>query len=211
MAATMTRLGESREDRIFNGVIYAALALVFVSMVYPLWFILIASFSDPNSVYNGKVLLLPHNPTLRGYELILEYRPIWIGYRNAFLYLFVGTAINLAVMVPAAYALSRKDLVGRSIIMAVFVFTMFFGGGLIPTYLLVRKAGSLRHHLADGAAAGGLGVSDDHRAAPFSRPPSRRSCSPPPRSTAAAIASSSCWWFYRCRRRSLRCSPCSAA
>ena len=139
MATTMTRLGESREDRVFNAVIHGCLALVFVSMVYPLWFILIASFSDPNSVYNGKVLLLPHNTTLRGYELILQYRPIWIGYRNAFLYLFVGTAINLAVMVPAAYALSRKDLVGRNLLMAVFVFTMFFGGGLIPTYLLVRK------------------------------------------------------------------------
>ena len=141
MATTMTRLGESREDRVFNAVIHGCLALVFVSMVYPLWFILIASFSDPNSVYNGKVLLLPHNTTLRGYELILQYRPIWIGYRNAFLYLFVGTAINLAVMVPAAYALSRKDLVGRNLLMAVFVFTMFFGGGLIPTYLLVRKLG----------------------------------------------------------------------
>ena len=141
MSSTTARLGESREDRIFNAVIYGCLALVFVSMVYPLWFILIASFSDPNSVYNGKVLLLPHNTTLRGYELILEYRPIWIGYRNAFIYLFLGTAINLAVMVPAAYALSRKDLVGRNLIMAVFVFTMFFGGGLIPTYLLVRKLG----------------------------------------------------------------------
>ena len=66
MTSTMTRLGESREDRVFNAVIYGCLALVFVSMVYPLWFILIASFSDPNSVYNGKVLLLPHNTTLRG-------------------------------------------------------------------------------------------------------------------------------------------------
>ncbi|MAG14056.1 MAG: sugar ABC transporter permease [Spirochaetales bacterium] len=134
-------VGLSREDVAFNTVIYICLAIVFLVMVYPLWFILIASFSDPNAVYNGKVLIVPFNPTLKGYELILDYRPIWIGYRNAFMYLFLGTLTNLAVILPAAYALSRKDLVGRGIIMGIFVFTMFFGGGIIPTYLLIKKLG----------------------------------------------------------------------
>lgn len=137
----MPAVGVPREDKLFNAVIYLILLLVFFAMVYPLWFILIASFSDPNAVQTGQVLFLPRDVTLRGYELMLDYRPLWIGYRNAFMYLFLGTATNLIVLLPAAYALSRKDLVGRNLFMGIFVFTMFFSGGIIPTYLLVRSLG----------------------------------------------------------------------
>lgn len=107
--------------------------------LYPLIYVISASFSEPTMVTTGQVVLLPVLPTLDGYKTIFEYGPIWTGYRNTIFYTVFGTFINMAVTLPCAYALSRKDLVGRNALSVLFAFTMFFSGGLIPTYLVVKQ------------------------------------------------------------------------
>jgi len=110
-------------------------------IAYPLYFVIIASFSNPADVQNGNVWFLPRNVTIDGYKEILRHSSIWRGYFNTIVYTLAGTLIGLAVNIPAAYSLSRRDLAGRRIFMFYFVFTMFFNGGLIPTYLTVRNFG----------------------------------------------------------------------
>src|SRR5699024_1647095 len=108
---------------------------------YPLLYIISASISDPTYVNSGEMWLFPKGVTFEGFKRVFESSDIWLGYRNTIFYTLLGTFINLAVTLPAAYALSRQELVGKGIIMAFLVFTMFFEGGLIPTYLLVRDLG----------------------------------------------------------------------
>lgn len=112
--------------------------LIFIAVLYPIYFIIIASFSDSTLVAQGKVLLLPKGVSLYGYKEIFHDDRIWTGYKNTLLYSFVGTAINLIFTLPAAYALSRKEFKPRKFIMALFVFTMFFSGGLVPTFILIK-------------------------------------------------------------------------
>ncbi|HML46842.1 MAG TPA: carbohydrate ABC transporter permease, partial [Clostridia bacterium] len=124
-------------DRIFNAVNVLLMVTVMILVLYPLYFIFIASFTDPVIVNSGKVLLYPEKLFWGGYGRIFQYKPLWTGYMNSFLYMFVGTSINLLVTIPAAYAFSRKDLYLRNPLLSLFTFTMFFGGGLIPLYLLI--------------------------------------------------------------------------
>jgi putative aldouronate transport system permease protein len=125
-------------DVVFNLVIVFLCALVFLIVAYPLYFIIIASFSDPTAIYKGQVVLWPKGFNTFGYQKILADTRIWRGYGNTIFYTFAGTALDLLVTVPAAYALSVKTFAGRKPIMTMFVITMFFGGGLIPTYMLIR-------------------------------------------------------------------------
>jgi len=118
--------------------LYLFAIVMLILIVYPIYFIVIASFSDPAAVANGQMWVLPKGFTLDGYKELLNHSNIWIGYRNTLLYTVVGTIISLAINVSAAYALSRKDLVGRKSINIFFIFTMFFNGGLIPTFLTIR-------------------------------------------------------------------------
>ena len=127
----------SRADQVFDAVNYVILTLCLLVVAYPLYFIVIASVSDPTAVYAGRVVLWPASFTLEGYRRILDYASFFTGYRNTILYTLVGTVVNVAITIPGAYALSRKDLVGRNIMMMGITFTMIFSGGLIPTYLLV--------------------------------------------------------------------------
>lgn len=131
----------TRNDLIFNIILYSISVLILIIVIYPLYFIVIASFSNPTEVANGKVWLLPSQFTLDGYKEIMRHAELWIGYRNTIVYTLLGTVIGLAVNIPAAYALSRKDLVGRKLITFYFIFTMFFSGGLIPTYFTIRDFG----------------------------------------------------------------------
>lgn len=124
-----------RQDRIFMLVVYLLLAMIFVLAAYPVLFVISASVSDPKAVSGGKMLLWPVGFNLDGYEHLAQYRDIWIGYVNSVFYTVLGTGLNLLVTIPAAYALSRKDMKGRNILMGIFVVTMYFGGGLIPVYL----------------------------------------------------------------------------
>lgn len=130
---------ESTADKIFLFIVYTFLTFALVIVLYPLIYIISASISDPTAVNSGKMWLLPKDITFEGYRLILKNESIWRGYLNTIIYTTLGTGINLAVTLPAAYALGRKDFVGRHFFTGMFVFTMFFSGGMIPTYLLVRN------------------------------------------------------------------------
>lgn len=129
----------SKEDRIFSVVLGLLMILICFLMLYPLYFIIVASFTDPYVVNSGKFLLLPEKPYLAGYERIFEYAPLWKGYRNSIVYTALTVLCSLVTTIPAAYVLSRKDMPGRSAIMLLFTFTMFFSGGIIPMYLMIRS------------------------------------------------------------------------
>jgi len=129
---------KSREDIVFDVVNNGLLTLIMLAVLLPLYFVLIASFSDPNLIYAGEVWLYPKGFTLDGYERIFNDSSIWLGYLNSILYAGVGTFIGVAVTVLAAYPLARKNLAGKSFIMWFLLITMFFSGGLIPTYLLIK-------------------------------------------------------------------------
>lgn len=117
--------------------------LVLFLAAYPLYYTVIASLSDPNAVASGKVVWWPVNLTLDAYKQVFVYKPIWTGYMNSLYYTVAGTAFNIFLTIPAAYALSKKYLPMRNGIMTVFFITMYFGGGLVPTYLLVKGMGLL--------------------------------------------------------------------
>lgn len=131
----------SRSDYIYNTINTIILLMLLLIVAYPLYFVVIASISDPRMVANGQVLLFPRNLSFEGYQNVLEYSPIWIGYRNTIFYTLGFTGISVAVIIAAAYALSHSQLPGHGIITSFFVFTMFFNGGLIPTYFLMRDIG----------------------------------------------------------------------
>ena len=128
-------------DRIFETLNLTLLTAGFILCVYPLWFVLIASFSDPAMVNTGGVTVVPRGFTFDGFREVLAYNPLWKGYLNTVIYTVLGTAVNVGCTLPAGYALSRKDLKGRGFFTLFFAFTMIFNGGLIPRFLLVRNLG----------------------------------------------------------------------
>ncbi len=134
-------ISETRTDKIIKVCIYIFLTIASLLVIYPLIYTISASVSDPAAVNSGEMWLWPKGFTLDGYRIILENGAIWRGYLNTIFYTTLGTFINLAVTIPAAYALSRNDFAGRNIFMGLFVITMFFSGGLIPTYLVVKNLG----------------------------------------------------------------------
>ncbi|RAV06367.1 carbohydrate ABC transporter permease [Paenibacillus sp. YN15] len=129
------------EDLVFDAVVNILAALIVIIVLYPLIFIVSASFSDPALVLSGEVLLFPKQITFEAYKNVFGNSQIWNGYGNSILYTVVGTLINLAMTTLAAYPLSRPDLPGRGGFMFIITLTMFFGGGLIPSYLLVKNLG----------------------------------------------------------------------
>ena len=134
-------IARSRADKVFDILDYVLLTIAFLLVVYPLYFVVIASVSDPIAVYEGRVIFRPIRPTLEGYARIFSYESLFTGYRNTILYTLVGTSVNVLLTVTAGYALSRKELVGRNVMMMGVMFTMIFSGGMIPNYLLVRSLG----------------------------------------------------------------------
>lgn len=134
---------EATGDRIFNIANYTILSLFFLIVLYPLVYIVSASFSSTEAVISGKVWLWPVDPGLKGYEAVFSNNAIWSGFANSIFYTVVGTVINVILTIIAAYPLSRKDFIGRNSIMFIFVFTIMFSGGLIPSYLLVKDLGML--------------------------------------------------------------------
>jgi putative aldouronate transport system permease protein len=133
----------SWKDRMFDISIYAIAILMILMIVYPLWFIIIASFSNPADVANGEIWFWPKEWKLDGYIELFKQEVIWRSYLNTILYTIVGTFIHLLANIPAGYALSRKDLFGRKWIMLFIVIPMFINGGLVPTYLVVKSFGLL--------------------------------------------------------------------
>ena len=122
----------------FDVALYAFMALILLVIVFPLWFLVIASFSDPTLVNTGQVVLIPRGITFEGYTIALQDISIWRGYWNSIVYTVLFTGLGLALILPAAYGLQQSDLLWQKPIMALFMFTMFFGGGVIPSYLLIR-------------------------------------------------------------------------
>ena len=137
----MAVIALTRQDRVLNAVLYVLLSLILLAVAYPLFFVLIASVSDPVLVNTGKVWIIPRGVTLDGYAKIVQHQDLLRGYRNSLVYATLGTLLNLGLTLTAAYALSRRDLPGRNAIMLYLTFTMFFSGGLIPTFLLIRDLG----------------------------------------------------------------------
>jgi putative aldouronate transport system permease protein len=129
---------KSGSEILFSLFLVLVCTLIFLIIVYPLYFIIIASISDSTLVSTGKVFLIPKGISLFGYKEIFHDSRIWTGYRNTVLYTTLGTFVNLLFTLPAAYVLSRKEFKARRVIMFIFVVTMFFNGGLIPTYLLMK-------------------------------------------------------------------------
>lgn len=132
---------QTAADKTFDIINYTALLLLLGIVLYPLYFIVIASFSDPNEVAAGSVSFYIKGFNIKGYREIFKFSKIWTGYANSVLYMCIGTFINLAATIPAAFAFSRKELVGSKFLMLLFTFTMFFGGGLIPSFLLIKSLG----------------------------------------------------------------------
>jgi ABC-type glycerol-3-phosphate transport system permease component len=131
----------SLADRLFYVADYLLLAFCGVIVLIPLINVAAQSLSDPRSVLAGRVYLWPRNFTLNTFALILRNRNIITGYLNTFYYASVGTCINLVMTVLCAYPLSRTDFAGRNFLMLIFAFTMMFGGGMIPTYIVIRNLG----------------------------------------------------------------------
>lgn len=140
---SMEHLRLSRGDKTFHTVNSIVMVLICVIIIYPLYYIVIASISDPTSIAGGNLLLYPPKLYFEGYQTAFSYEPLITGYRNSIIYTVLGTLINLVLTIPGAYALSRKDMVGRNQLMFLFTFTMFFGGGMIPTYMLLKNLGMM--------------------------------------------------------------------
>lgn len=135
--------GQRFGDPIFNAVVGGVLALAVGAILYPLYFIVIASISEPSQVQQGKVWLLPKGVTLEGYTTLFKNDALIRGFGNSMLYTGLGTFISVSLILTAGYALSRKDMPGRNFFMILFIITMFFDGGMISRYLVVKDLGML--------------------------------------------------------------------
>lgn len=126
-------------DRLFYAGCYLITALFMLAVLYPLVYILSASFSSADAITSGRMWLYPVDFSLVGYKYILKYDAIWLGYRNTLFYTFAGTLINVAMTMTCAYGLSRRGMRGRRFFTMLFTFTMIFSGGMIPNYLLMKN------------------------------------------------------------------------
>ena len=138
-AVRNNKVKKSKEDKIFDFILYGIAAILIVVALYPMYFIVIASISNPNLVSNGGILFLPKGINFKAYEQLASYSQLWTGYKNTILYVIFGTIFTLVVNIPAAYALSRRKLYGRKALTIFYLIPMFFTGGLIPTYLAVQQ------------------------------------------------------------------------
>ena len=130
---------QTNADRLYDIVILILISLLLLIILYPLWFVLIASFSDSSEVMKGNVIFWPKGFSFEAYEKVLRDPKIITGYGNTIFYTVAGTLLNLSGTIAIAYPLSRRDFVGRRVISIVLTFTMFFNGGLIPTYLVYKE------------------------------------------------------------------------
>ena len=130
---------KSKTDKIFDLILILISLCIMIVIAYPLYFVIIASFSQPEAVLGGKLRFCPIGFNLDSYKMVLSEPKVWIGYRNTLLYTVLGTAINLVHTTLAAYPLSRKDMPARTFFTFVISFTMLFGGGMIPVYMVVKN------------------------------------------------------------------------
>lgn len=133
------RIRYSTEDRVFSIVTYTLATLALLITLYPLVYCVSASFSDPMEVVKGNVLLFPKKPTLIAYQAVAKNKSMFSGYVNTLFYTVLGTSLNLVMTIAAAYPLSKRDFRGRNGITFLFTLTMFFSGGMVPNFLLIRN------------------------------------------------------------------------
>ena len=136
---TKNRIRISSEDRTLYVITNFCLWFLFIIVAYPLVYMVSSSFSSGRAVTSGRVVLWPVNPTLEGYKAVFSYRNVITGFRNTFIYTTIGTLVNVAMTLMAAFPLSRKNFQGRKFFMNLFIITMFFSGGLIPSYILITQ------------------------------------------------------------------------
>ena len=141
MENAMKHIHRTRGDRIFDAINVAALCLLLAVILYPLIYVLSCSFSDPLLVVQSKITFLPLKPTLVAYQRVFRNELIMTGYQNTLFYTLLGTVLNVAVTTMMAYPLSRHDFAARRPITMLTAFTMLFSGGMIPTFLVVKKLG----------------------------------------------------------------------
>jgi multiple sugar transport system permease protein/putative aldouronate transport system permease protein len=133
------KIGTSLGDKIYYVIAHAVVCILVLVVLYPMIYILSASFSAAAMVNAGRVWLFPVSPTLFNYQMVLRYDSVYLGYRNTIFYTGVGTLINVLITLMCAYPLSRKGLHGRGFFTFLFAFTMIFSGGMIPSYILMRN------------------------------------------------------------------------
>ena len=138
---TAVGVKESVGDHIFNIINTILMIVVCLVILYPLWYVIVASFTDPKITNSGAFLLIPQGFYTPGYEEAFDYPLLWSGYWNNIVYTVVGVIVSLVATIPCAYALSRYDMVGRRPLMFLFTFTMFFSGGMVPLYLTIQDLG----------------------------------------------------------------------
>lgn len=129
------------QDKVVYFLNYVLLALLVITILYPLIYVISASFSSGDALMSGKVRLFPVDLTLLSYKTVFEYDAIWIGFVNSIIYTVVGTLVSMVLTLLAAYPLSRSDFMGKKLFSSLFLFTMMFSGGLIPSYMLVKSLG----------------------------------------------------------------------
>ena len=134
-----TRINESRGDRAFGAAVYIVATVILLIVAYPLIYVVSASFSDPLDILTGKLILFPKHVQFRAYRAVLVSKDVLLGYRNTILYSVAGTVINIVLTTSGAYCLSRRDMYGRTAITFMISFTMFFSGGMIPTYIVIKN------------------------------------------------------------------------
>ena len=149
---------KTRADRIFDILNILLMVLLIVIMLYPLYFVIIASVSEPKFVANGEVVLYPVGFTWDSYRYVFQNDDIWIGYRNTILYTILGTLRQIFTVLPAAYTMSKRYLPGRKWIALFLSIPMYFSGGLVPTYLQVKDLGLLNSFWTM-IVLGGVGIS----------------------------------------------------
>ena len=187
----------SRGDVVFLTLNTLFLVIFFLITLYPLIYVLSASFSDPDAVSGGRMVLWPVGFTLQGYEYIFKYQEIWSGYANTLFYTVFGTLFALLITIPCAYALSRRDLKGRGAVMMYFMITMYISGGMIPGYLNVQSLGLVDTRLFM-IITGGLSVYNMIVARTFFSNSIPWSCTKPPASTARPTSPPSFGSCCRC-------------
>ena len=141
MTKTTNKIKMARGDRVFLTIAYVLLAFALLIVIYPLLYVISASVSSPDAVYSGEVILLPKQITVGAYRRVFQDNSIMTGYANTLFYTVVGTAIDMIVTVPCGFALAQRRVPGKNIFMGIFMFTMYFGGGMIPTFLLIKNLG----------------------------------------------------------------------
>lgn len=157
---TEKKKARGMSDKVSDVILVAITAIVLLIVAYPLYYVLVASFSNPYDVYAGKTFLIPSGFSLDGYKAVFADKNIFTGYLNSIKYTVIGTVFSVAMLYMTAYPLAQKDLPGRKFLSIFFIITMYFGGGLVPTYLIVKQTGLIDNmwalFLPGGVAVGNM-------------------------------------------------------